>query len=28
VRGAEEAAWFEDTEGNIFCLHEDITHAQ
>lgn len=24
VLGAERAAWFEDTEGNILCLHEDI----
>jgi catechol 2,3-dioxygenase-like lactoylglutathione lyase family enzyme len=24
VLGAEKAAWFEDTEGNILCLHEDI----
>ncbi|WP_372527700.1 VOC family protein [Piscinibacter sp.] len=23
--GAEKAAWFEDTEGNILCLHEDQT---
>ena len=25
VLGSEKAAWFEDTEGNIFCLHEDVT---
>jgi catechol 2,3-dioxygenase-like lactoylglutathione lyase family enzyme len=24
VLGAEKAAWFLDTEGNILCLHEDI----
>jgi catechol 2,3-dioxygenase-like lactoylglutathione lyase family enzyme len=24
VLGAEKAAWFEDTEGNCLCLHEDI----
>ena len=24
VLGAEKAAWFKDTEGNILCLHEDI----
>jgi catechol 2,3-dioxygenase-like lactoylglutathione lyase family enzyme len=24
VLGAEKAAWFNDTEGNILCLHEDI----
>jgi len=24
VLGAEKAAWFEDTEGNVLCLHEDI----
>ena len=24
VLGAEKAAWFRDTEGNILCLHEDI----
>jgi catechol 2,3-dioxygenase-like lactoylglutathione lyase family enzyme len=24
VLGAEKAAWFEDTEGNILCLHEDL----
>mgnify|MGYP001792447467 FL=1 len=23
VMGAEEAAWFADTEGNILCLHEN-----
>ena len=22
--GAEKAAWFQDPEGNILCLHEDI----
>ncbi len=24
VLGSEKAAWFQDTEGNILCLHEDI----
>lgn len=24
VLGTEKAAWFEDTEGNILCLHEDV----
>jgi catechol 2,3-dioxygenase-like lactoylglutathione lyase family enzyme len=24
VLGSEKAAWFEDTEGNILCLHEEI----
>lgn len=24
VLGAEKAAWFKDTEGNILCLHEDL----
>jgi catechol 2,3-dioxygenase-like lactoylglutathione lyase family enzyme len=24
VLGSEKAAWFEDTEGNLLCLHEDI----
>jgi len=24
VLGAEKAAWFKDTEGNILCIHEDI----
>jgi catechol 2,3-dioxygenase-like lactoylglutathione lyase family enzyme len=24
VLGAEKAAWFEDTEGNILCIHEDL----
>ena len=23
VLGAEKAAWFRDTEGNILCVHED-----
>jgi len=27
VLGSEKAAWFEDPEGNILCLHEDITEA-
>ena len=25
VLGSEKAAWFEDTEGNILCLHEDLS---
>lgn len=24
VLGSEKAAWFEDPEGNILCLHEDL----
>ena len=24
VLGSEKAAWFDDTEGNILCLHEEI----
>lgn len=24
VLGAEKAAWFQDSEGNILCLHEDL----
>jgi catechol 2,3-dioxygenase-like lactoylglutathione lyase family enzyme len=24
VLGAEKAAWFKDTEGNVLCLHEDM----
>jgi catechol 2,3-dioxygenase-like lactoylglutathione lyase family enzyme len=24
VLGAEKAAWFNDPEGNILCLHEDL----
>jgi len=24
VLGAEKAAWFQDPEGNILCLHEDV----
>ncbi|MES2227047.1 MAG: VOC family protein [Pseudomonadota bacterium] len=27
VLGSEKAAWFEDPEGNILCLHEDIEPA-
>ena len=26
VLGSEKAAWFQDPEGNILCLHEDIRH--
>jgi len=22
--GAEKAAWFNDPEGNVLCLHEDL----
>jgi hypothetical protein len=25
VLGSEKAAWFSDTEGNIPCIHEDMT---
>jgi len=25
VLGSEKAAWFQDPEGNILCLHEDLT---
>jgi predicted enzyme related to lactoylglutathione lyase len=24
VLGSEKAAWFQDPEGNILCLHEDL----
>jgi hypothetical protein len=24
VLGSEKAAWFDDPEGNILCLHEDL----
>lgn len=27
VLGAEKAAWFRDTEGNILCVHEDLPMA-
>ncbi len=27
VLGSEKAAWFTDPEGNILCLHEDISAA-
>ena len=27
VLGAEKAAWFNDTEGNILCLHEPLVNA-
>jgi len=23
VLGAEKAAWFKDTDGNILCIHQD-----
>jgi catechol 2,3-dioxygenase-like lactoylglutathione lyase family enzyme len=26
VLGSEKAAWFQDPEGNILCLHEDLVH--
>ena len=26
VLGSEKAAWFQDPEGNILCLHEEIGH--
>ena len=25
VLGSEKAAWFQDPEGNILCLHEDLS---
>ena len=25
VLGSEKAAWFSDPEGNILCLHEELT---
>ena len=25
VLGAEKAAWFQDPEGNILCLHEEVS---
>ena|SRR2546423_18312 len=25
VLGSDKAAWFSDTEGNILCLHQDIS---
>jgi catechol 2,3-dioxygenase-like lactoylglutathione lyase family enzyme len=25
VLGSEKAAWFQDPEGNILCLHQDLT---
>jgi catechol 2,3-dioxygenase-like lactoylglutathione lyase family enzyme len=28
VLGSEKAAWFEDPEGNILCLHEDIARVR
>jgi catechol 2,3-dioxygenase-like lactoylglutathione lyase family enzyme len=28
VLGAEKAAWFDDTEGNILCVHEDLERVQ
>lgn len=27
VLGSEKAAWFQDPEGNILCLHEDVPAA-
>lgn len=27
VLGSEKAAWFQDPEGNILCLHEDLPAA-
>ena len=27
VLGAEKAAWFKDTEGNVLCIHEDLPQA-
>jgi catechol 2,3-dioxygenase-like lactoylglutathione lyase family enzyme len=28
ILGAEKAAWFNDTEGNILCLHENLPEAR
>jgi catechol 2,3-dioxygenase-like lactoylglutathione lyase family enzyme len=28
ILGAEKAAWFNDPEGNILCLHEDLDREQ
>ena len=28
IIGAEKAAWFNDTEGNILCVHEELERAQ
>jgi hypothetical protein len=25
VLGTDKAAWFGDTEGNILCIHEDLS---
>ena len=27
VLGSEKAAWFQDSEGNILCMHEDLTNS-
>ena len=24
VLGSEKAAWFQDTEGNLLCIHQDL----
>ena len=28
VLGSEKAAWFQDPEGNILCLHEDLSEGR
>lgn len=28
VIGADKAAWFSDTEGNLLCVHEELDRAQ
>ena len=28
IIGADKAAWFNDTEGNILCVHEELDRAQ
>ena len=28
IIGAEKAAWFNDTEGNILCVHEELDRAR
>jgi hypothetical protein len=28
VIGADKAAWFSDTEGNLLCIHEELDRAK
>ena len=28
IVGADKAAWFNDTEGNILCVHEELDRAR